>query len=155
MKQLHFDYTLSESPQEVTYFLVHVLPTSFLSGSAFIFFCFFFFVICDPCPVPSTRRGAIDVLVRPNCPAASSSSPARGYALGIPRVDKALTMLDESLLGAARSHVPAFVELGRRIRKNISDTEAAMVHKLANALIETANTRLRVLHSMASRFKQP
>jgi transposase len=70
-------------------------------------------------------------------------------------VDKALTMLDESLLGAARSHVPAFVELGRRIRKNISDTEAAMVHKLANALIETTNTRLRVLHSMASGFKQP
>jgi len=65
-------------------------------------------------------------------------------------------MLDECLLRAARSRIPAFVELGRKIRKNISGgIEAAMVHKLSNALIETTNTRLRVLHRMALSFEQP
>jgi transposase len=54
-----------------------------------------------------------------------------------------------------RSRIAAFVELGRRIRKNLPGIEAAMRHKLSNALIESTNTKIRVLHRMAFGFKKP
>jgi hypothetical protein len=56
-------------------------------------------------------------------------------------VDKALTMLEECLLWAVRSRTPAFVDFGRKIRKKISGIEAAMVHTLSNALIESTNNK--------------
>jgi transposase len=67
----------------------------------------------------------------------------------------ALTMLDGWLSWASRCRIPAFVELGRKIRRNIKGIEAAMLHNLSNALIESTNTKLRVLHRMAFGFKQP
>ncbi len=66
-----------------------------------------------------------------------------------------LTMLDEWLAWASRCRISAFVELGRRIKKNIAGIEAAMLNNLSNALIESTNTKLRVLHRMAFGFKQP
>jgi transposase len=67
----------------------------------------------------------------------------------------ALTMLDEWLEWASRSRIPAFVELGRKVRRNIKGIEAAMLNNLSNALIESTNTKLRVLHRMAFGFKEP
>jgi transposase len=67
----------------------------------------------------------------------------------------ALTMLDEWLVWAQRCRIPAFVELGRKVKKNISGIEAAMLNNLSNALIESTNTKLRVLHRMAFGFKEP
>jgi len=67
----------------------------------------------------------------------------------------ALTMLDEWLMWAQRCRIPAFVDLGRKIRKNLPGIEAAMLHGLSNALIESTNTKLRVLHRMAFGFKEP
>lgn len=66
-----------------------------------------------------------------------------------------LTMLDEWLVWASRSRIPAFVELGRKIKKNLPGIEAAMIHNLSNALVESTNTKLRVLHRMAFGFKEP
>jgi transposase len=66
-----------------------------------------------------------------------------------------LTMLDEWLAWTARCRIRAFVELGRKVRKNIAGIEAAMLNKLSNALIESTNTKLRVLHRMAFGFRQP
>jgi transposase len=66
-----------------------------------------------------------------------------------------LTMLDEWLAWVQRSRIPAFVELGRKIRKNLAGIEAAMLNNLSNALIESTNTKLRVLHRMAFGFRQP
>jgi transposase len=66
-----------------------------------------------------------------------------------------LTMLDEWLIWAQRCRIGAFVELGRKIKKNIAGIEAAMLHNLSNALIESTNTKLRVLHRMAFGFRQP
>jgi transposase len=66
-----------------------------------------------------------------------------------------LTMLDAWLIWAARCRIPAFVELGRKIRRHLPGIEAAMVNKLSNALIESTNTKLRVLHRMAFGFKEP
>jgi hypothetical protein len=67
----------------------------------------------------------------------------------------ALTMLDEWLIWVQRCRIGAFVELGRKTRKNIAGIEAAMVHNLSNALIESTSTKLRVLHRMAFGFRQP
>ena len=66
-----------------------------------------------------------------------------------------LTMLDTWLAWAARSRIPAFVELGKKIRRHLSGIEAAMMHNLSNALIESTNAKLRVLHRMAFGFKEP
>ncbi len=67
----------------------------------------------------------------------------------------ALTMLDDWLAWAARCRIPAFVELGRKIRKNLAGIEASLLNKLSNALIESTNTKLRVLHRMAFGFQKP
>jgi transposase len=67
----------------------------------------------------------------------------------------AITMLDAWLTWVQRCRIPAFVELGRKIKKNILGIEAAMLHNLSNALVESTNTKLRVLHRMAFGFRQP
>jgi transposase len=67
----------------------------------------------------------------------------------------ALTMLDDWLAWAQRCRIPAFVELGRKINRNISGIEAAMLNNLSNALVESTNTKLRVLHRMAFGFRKP
>ena len=67
----------------------------------------------------------------------------------------ALTMLDEWLIWAARCRIPAFVELGRKIKRNIKGIEAAMLNNLSNDLLESTNTKLRVLHRMAFGFAKP
>jgi transposase len=68
---------------------------------------------------------------------------------------RALVMLEDWLGWAARCRIPAFVELGRRIRKNLAGIEAALLHNLSNALVESTNTKLRVLTRMAYGFSEP
>jgi transposase len=68
---------------------------------------------------------------------------------------RALVMLEGWLGWAARCRIPAFVELGRRIRKNLAGIEAALLHNLSNALVESTNTKLRVLTRMAYGFSEP
>jgi transposase len=68
---------------------------------------------------------------------------------------RGLKMLKEWLAWAARCRIPAFVELGRRMRKNLAGVEAALIHDLSNALIESTNTKLRLLTRVAYGFKQP
>jgi len=66
-----------------------------------------------------------------------------------------LTMLDTWLAWAARSRIPAFVELGRKVRRHAPGIEAALMNNVSNALVESTNTKLRVLHRMAFGFKEP
>ena len=66
-----------------------------------------------------------------------------------------LTLLEAWLAWVQRCRIPAFVELGRKIKKNLAGIEAAMLNNLSNALIESTNTKLRVLHRMAFGFRQP
>ena len=66
-----------------------------------------------------------------------------------------LTMLDTWLAWAARSRIPAFVELARKVRRHLAGIEAAMMNDASNALIESTNTKLRVLHRMAFGFAKP
>jgi transposase len=66
-----------------------------------------------------------------------------------------LTMLDTWLAWAARSRIPAFVELGKKVRRHLPGIEAALMNNVSNALVESTNTKLRVLHRMAFGFKEP
>jgi transposase len=50
-------------------------------------------------------------------------------------------MLEAWLDWAQRCRIGAFVELGRKIKKNIAGIEAVMLHNLSNALIESTNTQ--------------
>lgn len=66
-----------------------------------------------------------------------------------------IAILGDWLAWASRSRIPAFVELARKIRRHRDGIEAAMTNNLSNALIESTNTKLRVLHRMAFGFKKP
>jgi transposase len=68
---------------------------------------------------------------------------------------RALRMLQAWLAWAARCRIPAFVELGRRIRQHLPGIEAALVHDLSNALIESTNTKIRLITRVAYGFREP
>jgi transposase len=68
---------------------------------------------------------------------------------------RAMKLLDAWLSWACRCRIPAFVDLGRTILKHRASIEAALVNDLSNALIESTNTKIRVLHRMAFGFKKP
>ncbi len=68
---------------------------------------------------------------------------------------RAVSMLKKWLAWTQRCRIPAFVELGRMIARNLAGIAAAMLHNLSNALVESTNTKLRVLHRMAFGFHKP
>lgn len=63
--------------------------------------------------------------------------------------------LDHWLAWAARSRIPGFVRLGQRIRAQRDPIEASLRSGLSNGLIESTNTKIRVLTRMAYGFKSP
>jgi transposase len=63
--------------------------------------------------------------------------------------------LDRFLSWAARCRIPAFVALGRKIRKHRAAIEATLEHHLSNALIESTNTKIRLLQRIAFGFTSP
>lgn len=69
--------------------------------------------------------------------------------------DLGLSLLENWLSWAARSRIDSFVELARKIRRHLPGIEAALRENVSNALIESTNTKLRVLQRMAFGFKEP
>jgi transposase len=63
--------------------------------------------------------------------------------------------LDKWLAWAQRCRIPAFVELGRMIRRHRTEIHAALAHGLSNALIESVNTKIRLITRIAFGFKDP
>lgn len=61
--------------------------------------------------------------------------------------------LERWLVWAARCRIPAFVELGAKIRRHRRSIEAALEHNLSNGLIESTNTKIRLLQRIAFGFK--
>jgi transposase len=57
----------------------------------------------------------------------------------------AVAALDRWLAWAARSRILAFVELGRRIRRHYDAILHAVVEQLSNGLIESTNTKTRLI----------
>ncbi len=63
--------------------------------------------------------------------------------------------LDRWLAWTARCRIPTFVELGRKIRRHRATIDAALEHDLSNALIESTNTKIRLLQRVAFGFASP
>lgn len=66
-----------------------------------------------------------------------------------------MLLLDEWLAWCSRCRIPAFVALGRRIRSHRDGVEAMLANGLSNGLIESTNTKIRVLTRVAFGFKEP
>ncbi len=71
------------------------------------------------------------------------------------KADAGKHALDRWLAWAQRCRIPAFVELGRKIRRHRPQIDASLEHGLSNALIESTNTKIRVLTRIAYGFKKP
>jgi len=67
----------------------------------------------------------------------------------------AIPMLERWIDWAVRSRIPAFVELARRIRKNLPGILNGLLNNLSNAIVESTNTKLRLLTRIAYGFKDP
>jgi len=63
--------------------------------------------------------------------------------------------LDRWLSWARRCRIPAFVELARKIVKHRPAIDAALEHGLSNALVESTNTKIRLLTRIAFGFRSP
>lgn len=59
------------------------------------------------------------------------------------------------LAWASRSRLQPFVELARRIRRHRRSIEATLDHGLSNGLVESTNTKIRLLTRIAFGFKSP
>ena len=68
---------------------------------------------------------------------------------------EAIGMLERWCRWAARSRIAAFVDLGRRIRKNLNGILNALVNNLSNGLVESTNTKIRLLARIAFGFNDP
>ena len=63
--------------------------------------------------------------------------------------------LDRWLSWARRCQIPSFIELARKVTKHREAIDAALDHNMSNALVESANTKIRVLTRVAFGFKSP
>jgi hypothetical protein len=63
--------------------------------------------------------------------------------------------LDRWIAWAQRCRIPGFVELQRRIGRHRTAIDAALEHGLSQGLIESTNTKLRVLTRIAFGFRSP
>lgn len=63
--------------------------------------------------------------------------------------------LQRWLKWAARCRIPEFTELGRKVRRHLPAIHAALEHKLSNGLVESVNTKIRVITRMAFGFHNP
>lgn len=63
--------------------------------------------------------------------------------------------LDAWISWARRCRIPAFVDLGRKIVKHRASIDAALDHGLSQGLIESTNTKIRLLTRIAFGFRSP
>jgi transposase len=76
------------------------------------------------------------------------------YAFAV-KGNEGKTALDRWTTWARRSRLPAFVELQRRITKHRAAIDAALNSRLSNGLIESTNTKIRLLTRIAFGFHGP
>lgn len=67
----------------------------------------------------------------------------------------AVEALDQWISWARRCRIPSFVKLQQRIVKHRARILAAIEHNLSNGLIESTNTKIRLITRMAFGFKSP
>jgi len=69
--------------------------------------------------------------------------------------EEAKTLLRHWLAWAARCRIPAFVALAAKIRSHLASIHASLDHHLSNGLVESTNTKIRLLTRMAFGFRSP
>jgi len=69
--------------------------------------------------------------------------------------DEGNALLAHWLAWASRCRIPPFVELARTIRRHRAAIEAALTSGLSNALVESVNTKIRVITRVAFGFRSP
>jgi transposase len=69
--------------------------------------------------------------------------------------EEGIALLRHWLAWASRCRIDAFVELARKIRRHRVPIEAALRSVTSNALVESTNTKIRVLTRMAFGFRSP
>jgi len=69
--------------------------------------------------------------------------------------EAAVEALDRWISWARRCRIPSFVKLQKSIVKHRSRLLAAIEHNLSNGLIESTNTKIRLITRMAFGFKSP
>jgi transposase len=72
---------------------------------------------------------------------------------GFPRL--AITALHRWIGWARRSRIPAFIDLARRVTKHYDAIEISIEHQLSNGLVESVNTKLRLITRTAFGFHDP
>ncbi|MDE3102076.1 MAG: transposase [Chloroflexota bacterium] len=65
---------------------------------------------------------------------------------------EALALLEEWLRWARRCRIPPFVKLARSVADHRSGIAAALTQRLSNALVESVNTKIRLLTRVAFGF---
>ena len=68
------------------------------------------------------------------------------------RGDEGKEALRRWLIWARRSQLPAFVDLHRKITAHRDAIDATLEHGLSNALVESTNTKIRLLTRIAFGF---
>lgn len=63
--------------------------------------------------------------------------------------------LDQWLAWARRSQLPAFMKLAKKIDGHRAAIDATLEHRLSNALVESTNTKIRLLTRVAFGFHGP
>jgi transposase len=69
--------------------------------------------------------------------------------------DEGKHALTRWLSWAARCRIPEFTELAKKIRQHLPSIHATLDHGLSNGLIESVNTKIRVITRMAFGFHNP
>jgi transposase len=66
-----------------------------------------------------------------------------------------IALLERWLAWAQRCRIEAFVKLGRSIRRHLQAIHETLTSGTGNALVESTNTKLRVIHRRAYGFRTP
>ena len=69
--------------------------------------------------------------------------------------DEAETAFDQWIAWARRSHLPTFVDLQRRLLKHRDEILASIQHTMTNGLIESVNTKIRLITRIGFGFHGP
>jgi len=69
--------------------------------------------------------------------------------------EEGVALLAQWLAWVARCQIPAFVALGAKIRRHRTAIEASLRSGTSNALVESTNTKIRVLTRVAFGFRSP
>jgi len=83
---------------------------------------------------------------------AQRTTPREVFAL---KGEQGRQLLDRWLSWARRCRIPAFVHLAQRLTKHREAIDATLDHRLSNGLVESTNTKIRLLTRIAFGFKSP